>query len=502
MFAAPVRDTAQSFNIQYRRRHVKTGDWIWLLFRATVVESAENGAPLRIVGTDTDISDIKKGEVELEQLNRKMQLAIGVSGIGIWEFDVATSKVHWDDRLLEIYGLEAGQNEKSGDFWERHLHPDDKAIAVAHADECARTKGDLLHDFRIVRPDGEIRHLRTMARYADLSATQTKLYGVNIDITADVMHAKELERARKQLEYDSRHDALTGLANRRYLDELMVALTDGADDARMICVMHLDLDHFKNINDTLGHGAGDAVLVHVAKTLKRLIGTAGMICRMGGDEFVVVFETPPSDADLERAADAIIAALRVPFMYQGSACNFGVSIGAAIGAARRTLEACVFAKADVALYAAKNAGKSCFRLYCDRSGSHATGFIKRRQDILDAIASGGIECWYQPQFDPQTLSLIGAEALVRLRNADLGVLQPADFLPLADEAGLLPQVEERVTDCVLRDQSRWSAAGLVFPRVSVNVSLGRLGDRSLIDQIGAGIKPHHNIALELLSLMI
>ena len=497
-FGAQTRGEANTINVQYRQRHAKTGAWIWLMCRAIIVEQHENGVPIRIVGTDTNICDIKQGEADLAYLHSKVQLAIEASGIGIWEFDPVTSKVHWDDQLLKIYGLEQGQNDRPGDFWNKSIHPEDRAETVAYSEKCLRTNSDLVCDFRILRPDGEVRHLRTMARHTRHSDPQSKLVGVNIDVTADVLHTQELERARKQLEYDSKHDALTDLANRRLLNDTLKSLQKITDDAHEICVMHLDLDHFKSINDTLGHPAGDAVLVHVAESLRQIIGDGPLICRLGGDEFAVLFESAPSENMLEDLAARIITAFKQPVFHEGHPCSFGVSIGAATEKVRDAGNSNIFAKADAALYAAKEAGRSCFRVYCEPSHARTSARLRRHQDILDAIANDCIECWYQPQFDATSRSLVGAEALVRMRHPTLGVLEPNAFLELADESCLLPQLEERVLTCVLEDQSQWQAAGLNFPNVSVNISQGRLVDGSIVAQIKGEVKDHHKISLELL----
>lgn len=497
-FNSLMSGAINTLNVQYRRRHKQSQDWIWLMCRATIVGRDPEGAVLRIVGTDTDISDIKGGEIELEQLNRKIQLAIEVSGIGIWEFDSATSSVHWDDRLLEIYGLEPGTNAQSGDFWASRLHPEDRDALVAHAAECARTKSDLVCDFRIVRPDGEVRHVRTMARYADLSGTQTKLFGVNIDVTADVRHAQELEKARKQLEHDSRHDALTGLANRRLIDETLQILQETHGPDHKIAVMHLDLDHFKAINDTLGHAAGDAVLVHVANTLRNTIKDASLICRIGGDEFVVLFEHVPPPYAVENFAQRVIGALSLPIEYNGHICRFGVSIGAAVGKTYGPVESNIFTKADVALYAAKDAGRSCFRMYDDRTTSQVSKGLNRHQDVVDMLSEDQIECWYQPQFDAKTGALIGAEALARVRHPTLGILVPDQFLPLASDYGFLPQFEAQILACVLRDQTNWATVGITYPTIAVNISKEALSGSDIFTQIVRDLEGHHLVSFELL----
>ena len=232
------------------------------------------------------------------------------------------------------------------------------------------------------------------------------------------MRAQELERARAQLEFESQHDALTGLANRRLMNDTINSALTQHDE---MCMMHIDLDHFKDINDTLGHAAGDAVLMHVANTLRQILDEALLICRLGGYEFSVLFAPTPSADHVKELGERVIAAFQHPYIFENNACPISVSIGAASGGDKET----VYSHADIALYAAKNAGRGRFRSYTDRVGKRAHGRLRRRQDLADAIAANKIECWYQPQFDAATHRLIGAEALARLRT-DSGELWAPD----------------------------------------------------------------------------
>lgn len=489
LFEGQMRGETQSFTIQYRRKHLKTGEWIWLHCRATVVEQDANGVPIRMVGTDTDITEIKNDETRITQLDNKIDLAIGVAGIGVFEFDHSTSRVFWDDRLLAIYGLPPGENEKSKEDWAKFIHPDDADATVAYSEHCEKTHSDVKCDFRIIRPNGEVRHLRTMARYVDTTGGGKKLIGVNIDVTEDVLRTQELEDARKRLEFDSRHDALTGLANRRLLDETIAEFSPDED----FCMMHLDLDFFKEVNDTIGHAAGDAVLVHVASSLSRLMDDARLICRYGGDEFAVLYAPAPSNDRIKELADSVIAAFQHPYIFEGQACAFGVSIGSAKGRDKDT----VFKQTDIALYAAKNAGRGRHHAYTDRDGAQAVGQVRRRQDLVDAISENKIECWYQPQYDARTNQFVSAEALARLRM-DGDVRSPDGFLPLAEKTGLLADIEEFIFQRVLADQTQWAQAGLVYPSISVNISQNRLVEQTLARRLTKDIQDHHLLSLEIL----
>ncbi|MDX8347239.1 EAL domain-containing protein [Cognatiyoonia sp. IB215446] len=497
IFDEQVRGERRSISVRYRYRHMQ-GHWIWVLCRAKVVENDKNGRPLRIVGTDTDVTILRQRDSDMQQLTNKLQLAIDASGIGVWEYDRAKDEVHWDDRMLEIYGITDGQNMRRGDMWETYLHPDDLEDARAYSAHCQKHGLDFRRDFRIVRPNGDVRHIRSLAGFVARDANQAKLIGVNIDVTEDYERSAQLEAARAQLEFDSRHDALTGVANRRLLDECIGQLRAHATPTCRGAVLHLDLDFFKQINDTLGHPAGDAVLVHVARTLKHLLGDQGLVCRTGGDEFVVLFSKAPDSERMHALCKAIVTAFEQPFYFDGHHCAFGVSVGCAFSIGKDIGCSDMFAQADAALYAAKQAGRGRYHFYSGDTRPTVAPDGQTRQDLLDALMRGEILCYFQPQYDANTNELAGAEALVRWNCPHRGLLKPDAFMPEATKLGVADRIDAHVFEQVVSLQSEWRAKGLPFPLIAMNVSPDRLNNALMLDHVRSLIKPHHKIAFELL----
>jgi diguanylate cyclase (GGDEF)-like protein/PAS domain S-box-containing protein len=497
VFEGQARGDAATINIQYRHQHA-AGHWVWVLCRAKVVETDAAGRPLRIVGTDTDVTQIRQQDNDFWKLTSKLKLAIDGSGIGVWEFDPVTNVVHWDDRMLQMYGLTDDRNYRPGKLWETYLHPDDLAATMAYSDHCQHHGLDFRRDYRIVRPDGEVRHIRSLASYVEVPKLHVRLIGVNIDVTDDYQRSQQLEQARAKLEYDSHHDALTGLANRRLLDEKTNALCAGVTPDCRYAVLHLDLDYFKRINDALGHAAGDAVLVHVATTLRGIVADAGLVCRTGGDEFVILFEKAPASSDLEDLCKAVIAAFEAPFWYKEQRCAFGVSIGFAFGQGKPARNSEVFIKADAALYAAKQAGRGCYRAYSHQIKAKTQPEANARQALIDALAKGDFVCHYQPQYDANTRKIVGAEALIRWECPDRGLLTPDAFLPLASELGLADRMDAYVFEQIIAQQSQWFAQGLRYPKIAMNVSRARFDSETMLDHVQSMMCTHHNVAFELL----
>lgn len=488
--------TDGNISIQYRYRHAN-GDWIWLHCRAKVMETDETGRATRIIGTDTYIDDFKRSAAAQSELTEKLQLAIDASGIGVWEFNPATKTVHWDDRFLEIYGLCGQPNEQPHTIWRNSIHPEDREATLAYTEKARRDQSDLNYDYRILRPDNEVRHLRSLARFVKTADGQTKLIGVIIDVTADYERTTALEVARNQLEYESRHDALTGLANRRRLDETLQKLALPTSPEEIYAVLHLDLDHFKAINDRYGHAAGDAVLCHTAQILKDKMADLGLVCRTGGDEFVVLLKTAiPQDALGDICAE-LVQAISRPLSFEDITCSAGVSIGVAY-AAEGTDHAETFRRADKALYKAKNVGRGGVEFYNINYTPPDYHIANARHDIQKAISRGEVICHFQPQYDAETLAIVGAEALVRWDCPSRGLLGPDQFLPQAALSDVINDIDRHMLELVLAQQTAWHKAGLAYPAISLNIAKDRIMRPGLGDKILSNIGAHHALSFELL----
>lgn len=362
----------------YRERH-SDGHWIWIECRGACVETDAEGSPVRIVGTDTDITQRKTAEEAHAQMARRLELALDTSDIGIFEVDLDARAVFWDDRLVDLYGLGGCGRDIGYGVWETMLHPQDRDTAMFHTEIAIAVGSNTTNEFRIIRPvDGEVRHLRSRATtFTDHNGCK-KLLGVSWDVTEDVMMRQELERtkiltearnyeleiAKERIEHIALHDHLTNLPNRRYLDEMLDRLAqDNSPGACGIAILHIDLDHFKEINDTHGHSAGDAMLRHAAAVLKSNTRSGDFVARIGGDEFVMLARFDGSVRKLEKLAERIIDELRRPLIYEGNQCGIGASVGIACTKVSDIDVRQLFLNADIALYDAKNNGRDRYVLF-------------------------------------------------------------------------------------------------------------------------------------------
>ncbi|RWA73349.1 MAG: EAL domain-containing protein [Mesorhizobium sp.] len=425
---------------------------------------------------------------ELRRLSQRLELALDASGIGVWEHDLTTNQLVWDDRVNEIYGKPADGKPRGNEDWERTIHPDDLERARRDFDAAAATRGRYSSQYRLLLPDGTTRHVRARATFLQDSGDTPKMVGAEWDVTSDVLLNEnlmrerqlseskntELEATKARIEHVALHDSLTGLPNRRYLDEMLAE--GGTVDGRT-ALLHLDLDRFKHINDTLGHAAGDAMLMHASGVIKAMAGTSDFVARIGGDEFVVVSHGRGDD-QLAAFADRIIEEMRQPVDYQGHQCRFGVSIGIA---ANRGVDAKqLLVNADLALYRAKSRGRNRYEFFNEELQSEIVRTKQTADEILGGLERNEFVAYYQPQFDAKTLEIVGVEALSRWRHPRRGILAPDIFLNVAEELNVVSLIDRTVLEQALENFERWSLDGLTIPRVSVNVSARRLEDKDLI----------------------
>lgn len=284
--------------------------------------------------------------------------------------------------------------------------------------------------------------------------------GSGIDLTEK---RKSVENATRLARFDS----LTGLANRFQMSEsLEKILRNPLEMHRECSVLLLDLDRFKHVNDTLGHPTGDVLLKKVAQRLERTVGGAGMVGRLGGDEFKVIVPGRPERGKLADLAKDIIGSLSQPYTIDGNRVIIGASVGIAISPADGVTSESLIRNADLALYAAKDAGRGRYHFYAADLHSAAEERAQLEQDLRDAISQGGLELHYQPVVQTTTEKIAGFEALLRWNHPQKGWMSPARFVPVAEESGLIHAIGEWAIRTACADLAQWPEE----VRCAVNVS--------------------------------
>lgn len=468
----------------------------WLLRAIMVVAAALILLPF--LTASRLIGERQRNYWELHRLSRRLELALEASAIGVWEHDLETNHLAWDDRVNEIYGRDADSGPRGYSDWAGAIHPADLPGALADFDKAVAGRSTYSSEYRVVRPDGEIRHVRSRAIFYQTANNSPRMVGAEWDVTADVLlntdlvRAKqltelkntELEAAKARIEHIALYDSLTDLPNRRYLDQV---LEDYAARAKLgggyAALLHVDLDRFKHINDTLGHAAGDAMLVHASSILKSNVGDRGFVARIGGDEFVILGTVYDDGRQAAALADNIIEQMRRPVYYHGHQCRFGVSVGIAIDNGRDVDGKQLLVNADIALYRAKRRGRNRYEFFSAELQSEIVNTKRIADEILAGLERDEFIVFYQPQFNAKTLEIVGVEALARWRHPEKGILAPDVFLKTAEELNVVSVIDHKILQQSLLDFEAWSAEKLGIPRVSVNVSARRLQDEELLKSL-------------------
>ncbi len=297
-----------------------------------------------------------------------------------------------------------------------------------------------------------------------------------------------LESANRQLRHLAMHDPLTGLPNRVLLDDrLAQAIARAERDGRSFAVLACDLDRFKLINDSLGHRAGDELLQEVARRLTAVVRTTDTVARFGGDEFVLVANSIADAAAAQRLAAAVIEALLEPVPIAGIAIHTTPSIGIAVYPADGASADALLAHADAAMYAAKACGRGNAQRYVQGMNRGVENRVQLESDLHAAVALRQFELHYQPKVDIVDGTVRSAEALIRWVHPERGTVSPAEFIPLAEECGLIGAIGEWVIREACRQARAWQNAGVPRLRVSVNLSASQFHDSGLAELIRSAL---------------
>lgn len=378
---------------------------------------------------------------------------------------------------------------------------------------------NLSSNSRILRPGAELERTRRKAdreRNARQEAEKLleeksrELYDLNLnlkelndDLERIVRQRTEalrksiarVEEQQKYAEHIARHDALTGLPNRRFISEHLDQSVENWQDAALLFI---DLDRFKQINDTLGHAAGDALLKEVADRLRSYSPKQSIVARIGGDEFVILVPPDGNHENGLRLAETIVRRLPEPMCFEGNVLRFGTSVGIAQYHPNHDTHEDLMIEADLALYRAKEAGRGCAVLFSEEMREISRNRKQLSDDLIVALEEGQIRPVYQPRICTKTGKIKCVEALARWYHPEQGTLDPVTFLSIAEDIGRLAEIDEIILRHALTDLKKWESEGVVIPRVSVNVSGRRLLQADLISRLDGLNIPSGRVSFELL----
>jgi len=456
------------YQLDFRLRHAD-GFWVWVMSRGTVTERLADGRPIRVVGTQLDITARKTAESALIESERKFRSLFERSPVGIALSDYRTRRfLQVNDAFLEPGGFRR-----------------EEILAMTFDQLAARDDGGPLNqptghrERELMRKDGS----RYPVMISGIRMTDAGGRDVVWSVVQDISHRKAVER---ELADAARHDRLTGLANRlQFMERLKESIQRVRDgQQKMLAVLFLDFDRFKVVNDAMGHQAGDELLVLMAERLRRSLraadgerGSGNQIARFGGDEFLLLLNDIERVEDAGRIADRLLQVLSQAYRIHGRDVHSTASVGIVTSETGDEDAETVVRNADLAMYEAKRAGRACAVFFNDAMHTRLTRNLTIESSLREALGTDQLSLVYQPIVELDTGRRASVEALIRWNHPTLGAISPAEFVPVAEESGLIVPMGEWVMREGCLALARWQELDPdKAPRVvSVNVSRAELG---------------------------
>jgi diguanylate cyclase (GGDEF)-like protein len=438
--------------------------WKWALIHGGFIlaESAACLVAWRL--NEVALNNERKARSAMAAAHSDLAAAQALASVGSWEWDTEMDAVWFSAQMYALLGHDPDEFTPSVETYLAHVVTEDRDRVSALIAGAVRGGVALDYECTITRADGERRALHARG---GLSADGT---GRMLGTCQDITERKLLEA---EIEHRAFHDSLTGLANRAlFLDRLEHALAVHKRTGNALALLYVDLDDFKTVNDNLGHGAGDALLIEVAKRLRSALRESDTVSRLGGDEFAIVLENSDPRA-AETIADHVLEILAEPFSVGDARLLARASIGIAHASASNDAGD-LLRHADIAMYAAKRQGKNGHRAFNEGMHSSLTARMHLEGDLADAIEHEQFLLHYQPLIDLATGSVDGVEALVRWDHPERGVLPPSEFITVAEEMGLISALGEWVLRQAISDVPALCAAFGPDTYVSVNVAAPQL----------------------------
>ena len=307
-------------------------------------------------------------------------------------------------------------------------------------------------------------------------------------IHTTLVDISDRKRAEEQIEFHAYHDILTNLPNRKlFADRLRQSLTHARRSGRTLAVMFIDIDHFKNINDTLGHTCGDELLLEMSYRLRHCVREDDTVARLGGDEFTIILSQLRQPEDAANVAQKILRAVQVPLSLGGTPIEVTASIGIALYPVDGADPEALLRNADSAMYRAKESGRNTYQLCTDEMKLRAVDRLSLEARLRAAISEGQLVLYYQPQVNLRTGRIVGVEALLRWNDPERGLVEPAEFIPVAEESRLIIPLGEWVMRTACRDMKEWQNRGIAPGRVAVNLSPRQFQQHDLVQTVQSAL---------------
>jgi diguanylate cyclase (GGDEF)-like protein/PAS domain S-box-containing protein len=433
---------------------------------------------------------------QVRSIADKLEIVSRTTSDGIWDWDLVTNKVNWNMRAHKVFGRMMESLTDQPSSFIKLVHPENRATLRRYFRRPYRKNQPLQLEFRVrVTEDQYIWVFMACEIIWNKAGEAIRIIGSLTDIS----EKKANESRITQLAY---HDALTGLPNRLlFRDRLRKAMNERQRDGQTLAVMMIDLDRFKIVNDTLGHQVGDELLQSVAQVLNASLGEQDTLARLGGDEFIVLLSTIEDETEIMRTSERMLGVLTKPFLLEGRQFFLSASIGACTYPSQGTDVDSLIRFADMAMYHSKEIGGNRLTIYTPTLGSMSVERVNLESGLRFALENKEFELYFQPQVALSKGNVYGAEALIRWTSLDGQMIMPGEFIPLAEETGLIIPIGQWVLEQACAECRRWMNAGMPELVISVNISVLQFQQETFPELVrkvikDSGIQPF-NLCLEI-----
>ena len=452
-----------------------------------------------------EIDERKRIEIALRESEERYALAVNGVNDGIWDWDMKTDNVYYAPRWKSILGYDDSEIGSSPEEWFRRIHKEDiEHTRMEISAHIRRRTSHFINEHRLLHKDGTYRWVlcRGMAVW-DETGNTLRMAGSIADIT-------DRKNVEERLLHDAFHDSLTGLSNRAlFVDRLTQAILRARrNPTYRFAVLFLDLDNFKDVNDTIGHVVGDHLLINVANTLKTGIRSVDTVARFGGDEFIILLDDIKEEQGVMRVAEWIKEQFASPLQADGHEVFTSTSIGIVFSHVDYQQSEEIIRDADIAMYVAKSMGRGRAEIFKPWMRQRVIERLTLETDLRQAINNEELRIYYQPIADLDSSKLIGFEALVRWQHRERGLLTPSEFVTLAEETGMIMAIDRWMLLQACQQVYAWNQRFQMDPEltISVNISAKHIASPELREYVAkvlekTGLKPD-NLKLEITEFSI
>jgi diguanylate cyclase (GGDEF)-like protein/PAS domain S-box-containing protein len=431
---------------------------------------------------EQEVLVLKRVEVILRESEERYALISRIVNSGVWDWNLETNEIYFSSQWKAMLGYQEDEIGNRPDDWFTRLHPEDRdRVRQEITHHCEGLTACFESQYRLLHQGGSYHWMLGCGLASrDVTGKAQRLVGSQTDITIRKI-------GEEQLLHNALHDGLTGLANRGLFMERLkhaLALARRHEEYRF-AVVFLDLDRFKVINDSLGHIAGDQVLITVSHRLKGCLRSTDTCARLGGDEFAILLEYAQDDRETLKVVERMQHLLRAPFQLNGQEIFANASIGVILSTVGYEKPEDLLRDADTAMYRAKALGRGRYEVFTQEMHARAVSLLQLETDLRQAIERREFLVFYQPVMELRTNRLTGFEALVRWQHPERGLVSPAEFIPVAEETGLILTIGRWVLSEACKQMKQWQHQYPASPLLTISVNLSRrqFSQPDLVQQI-------------------